>query len=71
MKRAKPVLLVVLKYKNLKLRKEKKKRRTVVYGRVYIALYGSRVAYGPSVTQVPTVRKGSFGSQPRQLQTVT
>ena len=32
---------------------KKRRRRTVVYGRVYIAPYGSHVAYGPSVTHMP------------------
>jgi len=44
------------KYKNLKLRKERKKRRATVYGRVYVAPYWSRVAYGLSV-QVPTAHR--------------
>ena len=51
---AKSVLLVALVYKNpkLKKKKKKKKKRAVVYGRAYVVPYGSRVAYGPSVTHM-------------------
>ena len=33
---------------------KERRRETVAYGRVYIAPYGSRVAYGPPVNHVQT-----------------
>jgi len=42
------------KYKNLTLKKKRRRRGEQVYRRVYVVPYESRVAYGPSVTLMPT-----------------